>query len=127
LNQPDIWIPIEQKPMFVAGSKLLTDFTGTDGGVDMWGRLRPGLNAKAAEDELRQLVAIIENPVNRKFGQMAGEMQISLQRGLAAEIQGTLDPKIKSLELTVAGRLGIPVTAPAAASSARQPAKAASK
>jgi hypothetical protein len=85
------------------------------------------LDERFTEEELRQLVAIIENPVNRKFGQMAGEMQISLQRGLAAEIQGTLDPKIKSLELTVAGRLGIPVTAPAAAPSARQPAKAASK
>jgi predicted permease len=57
LNQPDVWVPIEQKPMFVVGSKLLTDFTGTDGGVNMWGRLRPGLSANAAEDELRLLAA----------------------------------------------------------------------
>ena len=44
-------------PYFVTGSKLLTDFSIHSAGVKMWGRLRPGLTATVAEDELRALVA----------------------------------------------------------------------
>ncbi|MBP6854557.1 MAG: hypothetical protein KA164_23380 [Rhodoferax sp.] len=84
------------------------------------------LEERFTEDDLKQLVAIIENPVYRKYQQMDGEMTRSLQAKLVTELRPTLEPKLKSLELAVAGRLGIPVTAPAAPSSARPPAKAAS-
>jgi len=94
-------------------------------------KLAPGtigvlLDERFTEDELRQLIAIIESPVNRKFLQMGGELQKSLQDKLVAETRPLIEPKIKSLELSVAGRLGIPVTAPASPASARAPAKAAS-
>jgi hypothetical protein len=84
------------------------------------------LEERFTEDDLKQLVAIIENPVYRKYQQMDGEMTRSLQAKLVTELRPTLEPKLKSLELAVASRLGIPVTAPAAPSSARPPAKAAS-
>ena len=84
------------------------------------------LDERFTEDELRQLVAILESPVNRKFQQMGGDMQKSLQEKLVAEIKGVIEPKVKALELAVAGRLGIPVTAPAASGGARTPARAAS-
>ena len=84
------------------------------------------LEERFTEDDLKQLVAIIENPVYRKYQQMDGEMTRSLQAKLVTELRPTLEPKLKSLELAVAGRLGFPVTAPAAPSSARPPAKAAS-
>ena len=84
------------------------------------------LEERFTEDDLKQLVAIIENPVYRKYQQMDGEMTRSLQAKLVTELRPTLEPKLKSLELAVAGRLGIPVPAPAAPSSARPPAKAAS-
>ena len=84
------------------------------------------LEERFTEDDLKQLVAIIENPVYRKYQQMDGEMTRSLQAKLVTELRATLEPKLKAFELAVAGRLGIPVTAPAAPSSARPPARAAS-
>ncbi len=56
LGQTDIWMPIVQQPYFVAGSRLLTDYSEDDG-VEMWGRLKPGLSAKVAEDETHALLA----------------------------------------------------------------------
>ena len=56
LNQSASWAPLTQQPYFAAGSRLLTDF-GDSGGVRMWGRLRPGVAPKAAEQELQSLVA----------------------------------------------------------------------
>ena len=53
LSKPDIWIPIKQKPYFISGSRLLTDYAGD--GVDVWGRLHPGVTMQAAERELGQL------------------------------------------------------------------------
>jgi hypothetical protein len=84
------------------------------------------LDERFTEDELKQLAGIIENPVYRKYQQMDGEMTRSLQAKLVAELKSTLEPRFKTLELAVAGRLGIPVTAPAAPSSARPASRAAS-
>lgn len=86
------------------------------------------LDERFTEEELKQLIAIIESPVNRKFLQLGAEMQKSLQDRLVGDAKGAIEPKIKALELAVAGHLGIPVTAPAAAPSAgaRAPARAAS-
>ena len=88
------------------------------------------LDERFTEDELKQLVAIMESPVNRKFQQMGGEMQKALSDKLVAETKGLMEPKIKALELSIATRLGLPVNAPANGASvpgqARAPAKAAS-
>ena len=56
MNVPALWAPLNQQPYFASGSRLLTDFAGT-GGVQMWGRLAPGMNPRAAEEELRSLAA----------------------------------------------------------------------
>jgi predicted permease len=50
---PDIWLPMAQQPYLIEGSKVLNDFDSA--GVRMWGRLAPGMTAKAAEQELRVL------------------------------------------------------------------------
>ena len=55
-GRSDIWVPIARQPYFVAGSTLLTSF-GFGDGVAMWGRLRPGVTPKAAEEELVALTA----------------------------------------------------------------------
>ena len=55
LSKPDIWVPIKQQPYFINGSRLLTDYASE--GVDVWGRLRPGVTMQAAEQELGQLTA----------------------------------------------------------------------
>jgi hypothetical protein len=85
------------------------------------------LEEKFSEDELKQLIAIIESPVNRKFAQMSGEMQKVLVDKLVIEMQGTIDPKVKTLEQSIAKRLGLPTTAAPVSKAAKSPAKAASK
>jgi len=52
-QHPALWMPIAQQPYFIEGSKALSDWT--DSTVRMWGRLAPGVSAKAAEQELRAL------------------------------------------------------------------------
>ena len=88
------------------------------------------LEERFTEDELKQLIAIIESPVNRKFQQLGGEMQKSLSDKLVLETKGSIEPKIRALEQSVAARLGIqasPDAAPASApAAARAPAKPAS-
>ncbi|MEI7536338.1 MAG: hypothetical protein WCJ76_03970 [Comamonadaceae bacterium] len=89
------------------------------------------LEEKFSEDELKQLIAIIESPVNRKFLQLGGEMQNALIDKLVAETQGTIEPKVRALEQAIGKRLAqaTPAAAPAAAvpKAAKAPAKAASK
>jgi predicted permease len=57
MDNPDVWLPINQQPYFVTGSRLLTDFFGDGRGVTMFGRLRSGWSAAAAEGELQSLAA----------------------------------------------------------------------
>ncbi len=52
-QSPDIWLPIAQQPYLIDGSKVLKDFD--DSSVRMWGRLAPGITAKAAGQELKRL------------------------------------------------------------------------
>lgn len=83
------------------------------------------LEEKFSEDELKQLIAIMESPVNRKFLQLSDDMQKVLGEKLVAETQGTIAPKVKTLQQAIAKRLGLP--APTAASAPGPAAKAASK
>ena len=89
------------------------------------------LEEKFSEDELKQLIAIIESPVNRKFLQLGVEMQNVLIDKLVAETQGVVEPKVRALEQAIGKRLAqvAPAAAPAApaAKGGKAPAKAASK
>lgn len=87
------------------------------------------LEEKFTEDELRQLIAIMESPVNKKFSQMNGELQKSLGEKLVADSRSVVEPKLKALEATIAKRLGItpaPAPGPAGSGAAPAPAKPAS-
>lgn len=79
------------------------------------------LDERFTEDELRQLIAIIESPVNRKFQSLGGEMEKKLLETLAAEIRPLVEPKFRALDRAVGQRLGMPAPA------AHAPAGAASK
>ena len=52
-QHPDVWLPMTRQPYFVEGSKILSDTS--DGNVEMWGRLAPGITAKMAEQEMLAL------------------------------------------------------------------------
>lgn len=74
----------------------------------------PLLEQRFTEDELRQVIALLESPVNRKFQGMAGEMQRVIGEKLVTETRAEIEPRARALQQTVAGRLA----PPAAASSA---------
>jgi hypothetical protein len=82
------------------------------------------LEERFTEDELRQLLAWLESPVNKKFSQLNGEMQSALGQKLVAETRGTVEARLKTLEQSVVKLLGLS-PAPAAAASAAKPASAA--
>lgn len=66
------------------------------------------LEQKFTEDELKQLIAILESPVNRKYAQLGGEMQMALGEKLVAQTQSLVEPKVKELEQTIVKHLGLP-------------------
>jgi hypothetical protein len=74
------------------------------------------LEERFTEAELKELISIIESPVNRKFTQMGAELQKSLGEKLVAQTQATVAPKVKALEQSVIAHLGLP-PAPAVAAS----------
>ena len=65
------------------------------------------LDERFTEDELKQLIAIIESPVNRKFIQLNGEMLKLLADKLFPEVKSKVEGNLRVLDRTVAGRLGI--------------------
>lgn len=80
------------------------------------------LEEKFTEEELKQVVAIMESPVYVKFQRMGNEMQKVLIDKVVADTRGTIEPKVRTLEQTVAKRLGVTSAAGAPAAAAK-PAK----
>ena len=70
------------------------------------------LEEKFTEDELKQLVALLESPVNKKFQSMGVDMQRAFGEKLIADMKPQVEPKLKALGQTVAARLQ-PASAPA--------------
>ena len=81
------------------------------------GTIGPLLEERLSEDELRQVIAMLESPVIRKFQGMAGDMQKALTEKLVAETKPDIEPKVRAMQQVVAKRLGLPAqpaSAPAA-------------
>ena len=87
----------------------------------------PIIEERFSEDELKQLAAWLESPVNKKYQLVAPEMQQALVQKLVAEAGPLLDPKLKALEQRVRIALGVPPVQPASAVAATPAKKAASK
>lgn len=78
------------------------------------------LEERFSEDELRQVIALLASPVNRKFQEMLPEMQRAIGEKLVAETRAAVEPKVRVLEQSVARRLGLPATAGAASSATKK-------
>ncbi|HEV7915005.1 MAG TPA: DUF2059 domain-containing protein, partial [Albitalea sp.] len=96
----------------------------------------PLLEEKFSEDELKQLIAWLESPINKKYQQIGPEMQNNFAQKLIAEISPLLDPKLQTLQQQVRTTLTAAVSggpsAPAATpapkpAAAPKPARPASK
>jgi uncharacterized protein len=88
--------------------------------------LGPMLEERFTEDELRQLVAWMENPLSRKYSAMGPEMQRALAEKLAAEARPTVEPRLQALQATLSKRLGLqpaPAASGAASAATNTPAK----
>jgi hypothetical protein len=82
------------------------------------------LEERFTEEELRQLVALLESPVNRKFQQVGPELQRALGERLVGETRSTVEPKVRELEQSLARRLGLQPGSGAAPAPAPAPAPA---
>ena len=88
------------------------------------------MEERFSEDELKQLIAWLESPVNKKFQQQVPELQNGFAQKLIGEAGPLLEPRLKTLQGKLQATLNA-AAAPAAAASAPKgapsPAKAASK
>lgn len=85
------------------------------------------LDEKFSEKELKELLAIFESPVNRKFLELAPTLQRNLGEALVKETKPQIEPKVLALEERIAGHLGIQRQATPAAVTPATPAAPAGK
>ena len=85
------------------------------------------LEERFTEDELKQLVAWLESPVNKKYSQVGPEMQNSFMKKLVEESRPLVEPRLQALESKVRASLGVPEPSASAPAKAPAPKKAASK
>lgn len=83
----------------------------------------PLLEERFTEDELRQIMATLESPVNKKFQSLFPEMQKALGERLVADTRADVEVKLRAMQASVSQRLGIPLPTAASATKAATPAK----
>jgi uncharacterized protein len=74
------------------------------------------LEEKFSEDELKQLIAWFESPINRRYRELAPQVQNAFFQKLVADAAPVLDPRLQALQQKMRAMLGVP--APAASASA---------
>lgn len=83
----------------------------------------PLLEQNFNEDELKQLVAWLGSPLNKKFSDLNPQLGSALTQKLVADVRPTIDPKLQALNVNVAKALGAPTNGqPAAQQPAAKPA-----
>ena len=65
----------------------------------------PLLEQRFTEDELKQIIAVLESPVNAKYQAMSGEIQRALGEKLIAETKGSVEPKVQQMRESITGRI----------------------
>ncbi len=72
----------------------------------------PMLQQQFTEDELRQLAALLESPVKKKFEQLIPQMERALGEKVAAESHAQIDPKLQTMTQAVGMKLRTATVAP---------------
>jgi hypothetical protein len=85
------------------------------------------MEEKFTEDELKQLIAWLESPVNKKYQQLGPEMQNSMVQKLMNEAAPLLDPKLQALQQKMRATFGLPADGAKPAKPAASAPKAAAK
>lgn len=76
------------------------------------------LEEKFSEDELKQLIAWFDSPLNKKLQQAGPEMLSSFGQKLVADAGPVIEPRLQSLQQKMRTTLGIPAPAAPGASGA---------
>ena len=84
----------------------------------------PILEEKFSEDELKQLIAWLESPINKKYAQIGPEMQTAFVQKLVVDARPVVDPKLQALDAKVRSTLGLPAPGAGSAPAASRPASA---
>jgi hypothetical protein len=66
------------------------------------------LETNFTEAELKQLIEWFESPVTKRFNALAPQMQRSFADKLVGETRSQIEPKLKTLEASMARNLGLP-------------------
>lgn len=82
--------------------------------------LAPVYEERFSEDELKQVIAWLESPVSKKFAQIDGEIASTLAQKVVGDTRGTIEPRLKALEASLAKRLGVPAPANGSASAPKK-------
>ncbi len=64
------------------------------------------MEEKFSEDELRQLIAWLDSPLNKKYNQVAQDMQGEFVRKLLADAGPSIEPKVQALQQDIRQYLG---------------------
>lgn len=78
----------------------------------------PILEEKFSDDELKQLIAWFDSPLNKKYSQLGPEMQTAFVQKLVVDARPVVDPKLQALDVKVRSTLGLPPPGTAASSPA---------
>lgn len=81
------------------------------------------IDEKFTEDELKQVIAWLESPLNKKYQQLGPEFRGNFTQKLMVEVRPLVEPKYQALEQKVRASLGVPP--PGSAASGAGPSKAA--
>jgi len=71
---------------------------------------QPMLTERFSEDELRQILAILDSPVRKKFEDLLPDMKKKLGESVAADTGPVVNPKLKSLQEDIGMRLRSAIT-----------------
>ena len=66
------------------------------------------LEEKMSEDELKQLVAWLESPANKKYQQIGPDMRNAFIQKLLNDARPVVDPKVQALDGRIRAILGLP-------------------
>lgn len=106
LEQPAVWIGMEKQPEFVAGSQLLTGYTGGSTEVKMYGRRKAGM--KVIEEEMRRILGELrrEQPTAIWEGETLRVEAAGFVRGVASGNKSGTGPEPGDELLPMMGLVG---------------------
>ena len=74
--------------------------------------LGPMIEQRFTDEELKQIIAMLESPINARYQALGIEMQRALGSKVVAETRASVEPKYKALEQSIQSRLRIAAAAP---------------